>query len=232
MAKLPNTIIDDIMREVIRNLLSLMEREGFATGGIIPRAPTDHFGWNAEGASHTVKIERDVYVAGTVVPADVDVPLGDTKCNIPLSAMEDPADIGMPGEGIVEDWISHGMTPVKQQAQVRKSSSGYDCWWDGEKVPHAEFIDCTGETPMEFYEARTKPTIPRKVTDLQQIRHLMPLSIYYDDTGEEVQNVMAYDLDGGYCWQHVMDENGRPEMDGKEIKMRRVNGQFTVCPPR
>jgi hypothetical protein len=108
---------------------------------------------------------------------------------------------------------------------------------DGVEVTTSVFEAITGETWKAFYlNAMAKPDetpveFPRKVEDVKEIAHLMPLAIYYDDTGEEVKNVFAYDLDAGYCWQHVFDADGFPQMEGKNIAVRRVNGDFTIKRP-
>ncbi len=116
---------------------------------------------------------------------------------------------------------------------------------DGDEVEPVYFLATMGERFEDFYLRHADennsvesvkgyaatPNVPRKVEHVSDIMHLMPLSIYYDDTGEEVLNVFAYDLDNGYCWQHMHDEKGIPIMDGPDIKSRRVNGKFTVRKP-
>ncbi len=52
----------------------------------------------------------------------------------------------------------------------------------------------------------------------------------YVDTGLEVPHVFEVDLDEGYVWQYVMDDDGRPVMDGQERRCRRLHGEFRLEP--
>lgn len=282
---LPQKIIDDILRDVIKSLVAqigerimIEPKGGFACGGTIrvdsaedlwshqadayayaarranPRAPKDIDGWlNGtfnEPVSHPM--------CQSSYSPDANVPLGDRKCGIQVIdckgvfdgageelTMEDlavgymgrpsgyPNDVhGGEDEGTEAEWINHGMTNEKRHAAVTRTETEYLPYLDGERISFAEFEEMVGETPSDFYLTRVKPAIPRKADNIADIMHLMPLCIYYDDTGEEVPDVVAYDLDAGYCWQHVMDDNGRPVFEGKNIKMRRLNGSFTVSKPR
>lgn len=105
---------------------------------------------------------------------------------------------------------------------------------NGVEVEPEEFKAYIHETYEEFYLRHIDgpsavEDFPRKCEHIDDLGDLAySIGLFYDETGEEVPNVFAYDLDEGYCWQNLFNEDGTKAMDGSQQKCRRVTGNFTV----
>ena len=113
----------------------------------------------------------------------------------------------------------------------------YQAYVDGARVTDVHFLELTGDLPMEFFATMdtgmsVEDRIPRKIEQISDLTDagfaVMDLMVVYRETGLEVQNVFAYDVDAGYCWQYVEKENGALEYEGRDLKMRRVDGEIIV----